>query len=110
MRYTQWEIVLACDAVLDEIRSLPADIQARYLRLTDMIEEHGPQALGMPHVKPLEKGLWELRLTGKDGIGRVLYIASTGKRVIVLHAFVKKTQKTPRKAIDTALRRLKEFV
>src|ERR1700687_5723398 len=60
-------------------------------------------------VKPLGEKLWEMRLTGRDGIGRVIYTAAAGRRLFVLHAFVKKTQKTPRKAMNLALKRLKEL-
>lgn len=109
MRYTDWEVVVANEAVEAEIRALPADLQARYLRLVDLIEAHGPQGLGMPHVRPLEGKLWELRMKGRDGIARVVYIAASGRRVVMLHAFMKKTQKTPRRAIETARRRLQEF-
>ena len=65
--------------------------------------------LGLPHVRPLGEKLWEMRLTGRDGIGRVIYTAAAGRRLVVLHAFVKKTQKTPRKAMNLALKRLKEL-
>jgi phage-related protein len=62
-----------------------------------------------PHVKHLEGKLWEMRLTGRDGIARVLYITARGMRVIVVRAFVKKTQATPRSEIDLALRRAKDI-
>jgi phage-related protein len=65
--------------------------------------------LGAPHVKHLEGKLWELRLKGRDGIARALYVTATGKRLIVLRAFVKKTQKTPRAEIEVALQRAKEI-
>jgi phage-related protein len=60
-------------------------------------------------VRPLGEKLWEMRLSGKEGIGRAIYTAAAGRRLVVLHAFVKKTQKTPRSAIDLALKRLKEI-
>ena len=109
MRYNRWQVQLASEAVADEIRNLPAVLRARYLRLVDLIEEHGPQRLGMPHARPLAHGLWELRMRGRDGIGRAIYVAVSGRKVVILHAFIKKTQKTPRKAMETARRRLQEF-
>lgn len=109
MRYSAWEVVLASDAVEAEIRTLPLSLQARYLRLADLLEAYGPQQLGMPHVRSLGGKLWELRMQGADGIARALCISASQRRVLVLHVFVKKTQKTPRSAIDTALRRLKEW-
>ena len=48
-----------------------------------------------------------MRLTGKSGIGRAIYVAAAGRRLVILHAFVKKTEKTPKRVIDTALARLK---
>jgi phage-related protein len=66
--------------------------------------------LGEPHVKHLEGKLWELRLTGRDGIARALYVTAIGRRVIVVRAFVKKKQKTPRAEIELALRRAKEII
>lgn len=64
--------------------------------------------MGEPNVKHLEGKLWEMRLTGRDGIARALYVAAIGKRVVVVRAFAKKTQKTPRTEIDLALQRAQE--
>jgi phage-related protein len=71
--------------------------------------KRGSKALGEPHVKHLEGKLWELRLTGRDGIARALYVTAIGRRVIVVRAFVKKTQRTPHAEIELALRRAKEI-
>lgn len=101
--------MLADEEVEAEIKALPADLQARYLRLADFIEDHGPHQLGMPHVRHLEGKLWELRMKGKDGIARALYITASGHRVIILHAFMKKTQKTPKKALRAAKRRMEDL-
>jgi phage-related protein len=79
-------------------------MQARFLRLAERITLAGLESLSEPHVKHLEGKLWELRLTGRDGIARALYVAAIGRRVVVVRAFVKKTQKTPRSEIDLALR------
>ncbi|CAG4917203.1 type II toxin-antitoxin system RelE/ParE family toxin [Paraburkholderia saeva] len=73
-----------------------------------MPAEFGPQRVGMPHVRPLEGKLWEMRMTGRDGIARAIYLTQAGRRLTVLHVFVKKTQKTPRRAIETACTRMKE--
>ena len=89
-----------------ELRALPADMQARLLRVADMLEEFGPQRVGMPHVRPLEGKLWEMRAQGRDGIARAVYVAMHGRTLTVLHVFVKKTQATPRAAIETARKRL----
>ena len=63
----------------------------------------------MPHVRPLGEKMWEMRLTGAAGIGRAIYTATSEHRLVVLHAFVKKTQKTPQRGMDLARRRLREI-
>ena len=91
-----------------ELLSLPKDMHARFLRISELLESFGPQRVGLPHVRPLGEKLWEMRLSGREGIGRAIYTAAAGRWLIVLHAFVKKTQKTPRTALNLALKRLKE--
>jgi phage-related protein len=91
-----------------EIKALPADMQARFLRLAERICQVGLESLGEPHVKHLQGKLWEMRLIGRDGIARALYVTAIGKRVVVVSTFVKKTQRTPRAEIELALRRAKE--
>jgi phage-related protein len=67
------------------------------------------ESLSEPHVKRLGGKLWEIRLKGRDGIARALYVTAIGRRVVVVRAFVKKTQKTPRAEIELGLRRAKEI-
>jgi phage-related protein len=105
----RWTVHALNAEVEAEIMALPADMQARYLRLADLIEAHGLDRIGAPHIKHLDGKLWELRITGRDGIARAIYVTATGRRVVVLHAFVKKTQKTPRQALETARKRLQEL-
>jgi phage-related protein len=104
-----WRVEILNEGVGAEITALPADIKARFLRLAERIHLVGLQSLGEPHVKHLEGKLWEMRLTGRDGIARVLYVTVVGRRVVVVRAFVKKSQKTPRGEIELALRRAKEI-
>ena len=84
-------------------------MQARFLRLSERIALAGLESLSEPHVKHLEGKLLEMRLTGRNGIARALYVTAIGRRVVVVRAFVKKTQKTPRAEIEVALRRAKEI-
>jgi phage-related protein len=105
-----WRVEILNEAVAAEIAVLPTDIQARFLRLAERIASVGLESLSEPHVKHLEGKLWEMRLTGRDGIARALYVTAIGRRVIVVRAFVKKTQKTPRSEIELALQRAKEIV
>lgn len=93
--------------VLEEIESWPAGILADYARLIELVIEFGPD-LKMPHSRAMGGGLFELRPRGREGIGRAMYCYATGQRVIVLHAFVKKTQAAPERDIDVARKRLKE--
>lgn len=93
-----------------ELVALPADMKARFLRIAELLEDLGPQQVGLPHVRPLENKLWEMRMRGRDGISRAVYTAISGQRLIVLHVFLKKTQATPRKAIEMALGRLEAVI
>jgi phage-related protein len=104
-----WQIEILNETVAAEIEALPVDMQARFVRLAERISSVGLESLGEPHVKHLEGKLWELRLTGRDGIARALYVTALGRRIVVVRAFVKKTQKTPRAEIELALRRAKEI-
>jgi phage-related protein len=103
-----WRVDILNETVAAEIAALPADMQARFLRLAERIASVGLESLSEPHVRHLEGKLWELRLTGRDGIARALYVTAIGRRVVVVRAFVKKTQKTPRSDIELALQRAKE--
>jgi phage-related protein len=102
----RWHVELTEEAEA-EIDGLPIDMRARFLRIAELLEELGPQHVREPHVKHLEGKLWEMRMTGRDGIARALYFATQGRRLIVVRAFVKKTQKTPRREIELALRRMR---
>ncbi len=103
-----WTVEFLNEVVEKEFVELPADIRARMMRVTELIETHGLPHVGMPYVRHLEGKLWEMRAKGKDGIARSLYVAATGKRVVVLRCFIKKTQKTPQREIRLALERAKE--
>jgi phage-related protein len=103
-----WTVTVTPEAEA-ELLQMPADIQARFLHIAELLQGFGPHRVGMPHVRPLEGKLWEMRMTGRDGIARAVYVARTGQRLTVLHVFTKKTQKTPRKAIETAHARLRSL-
>lgn len=103
-----WQVKLLQEAE-NELMALPADMRSRFLHIAELLTDFGPQKVGMPHVRPLEGKLWEIRMTGRDGIARAIYVARTGQVLTVLHVFCKKTQKTPRKAIDTAHERLRRL-
>ena len=104
-----WKIELLDQRVLQELNALPADQRARFAWIADLIVAHGLDKVKAPYVKPLEGGLWEIRLKGRAGISRALYVVARQKRVVVVRVFVKKTQKTPRREIKLALSRAKEI-
>jgi phage-related protein len=91
-----------------ELDALATDVRQRFLRIAELIEQHGPAAVREPYVKHLDGKLWEMRMKGRDGIARAIYVTAKGERVVVLHAFVKKTQKTPQRALEIARERAKE--
>ena len=93
-----------------ELAELADDLQARFLHVAGMLQDLGPHRVSEPHVKKLRGKLWEMRLQGKDNIARAIYFAATGRRLIVVRAFVKKTQKTPNREIDLAEERMKGFL
>lgn len=95
------------EGVQDEILALPDGLLARYFNLTDRMLVFGAN-LGEPHTSPMSKGLFELRLKSQEGIARVMYCTLVGKRIVMLHSFVKKTQKTPKQDLNLALDRMKE--
>lgn len=103
-----WTVTLIPEAE-SELLATPADIQAHFIRIRRLLIEFGPHQVGMPHIRHLDGKLWEMRMKGRDGIARAIYITQTGQRLTVLHVFTKKTQKTPRRAITTAQARLKRL-
>ncbi len=104
----QWSVEFLNGVVEEEFRALPKDMQARLVRISELIEAYGIEHVGMPHVRHLDGKLWEMRAKGKAGISRGIYVAITGRRVVILRIFAKKTQKTPRSEILLALERMKE--
>ena len=101
----RWTVEI-CPLAEPELLALPADMRARFLHIGELLEAFGPMRVGMPHVRPLEGKLWEMRMRGRDGIARAVYAAVHGRTLLVLHVFVKKTQATPRAAIEIARKRL----
>jgi phage-related protein len=91
-----------------EIDSWPADLLADFARVVELLMDFGPQ-IGMPHSRPMGGGLFELRPRGRGGIGRAFYCFAIGRRIVILHAFIKKTQVTPEQTLWIARKRMKEI-
>ena len=103
-----WKITYYDESIENRILDWPDDLLARYLRIVDLIENFGPN-LGMPFTKPIGKKLFEIRIKAKSNIGRVFFCYVKSCELMILHSFIKKTQKTPKKEIDIALKRAKEI-
>lgn len=103
-----WKIEFYDSKVEKSIEEWPIKIRAKFTLITELIEEFGPNEIGMPHTRPLGKGLFEIRAKGNEGIGRALFCVIKGKVVIILNGFIKKTQKTPLKEIELARKRMIE--
>ncbi len=104
MEYT---ICYYSDGVEEEILALPDTLAARYIVLTRRMVSLGPN-LGEPHTEAFGGGLFELRLRGQEGIARVFFCTLAGRRIVMLHSFIKKTQRTPPREIRIAEARMKE--
>ena len=104
-----WKVTFFSEKVEKETLRFSSGILAHFLHILDLVEEFGPN-LGKPHTAPMGGGLFEIRASGKEGIGRSLFCTSKGKEIIILHSFVKKTQRTPKKELDIARKRMKELL
>ena len=104
-----WTVEVLDARVRAELDALPKDARASFERIVALILMHGLERVHEPQVKHLEGPLWEMRLKGRDGIARAIYMTARSRRIVVLRAFVKKTEKTPRREIDLAMSRSKEI-
>jgi phage-related protein len=104
-----WTVETLNETVDAELAALPADMRARFARVAELIELVGLPHVKEPHVKHVRGPIWEIRLKGKAGIARALYVTARAQRVIVVRASAKKTQKTPTAEIDLALQRAGEL-
>jgi phage-related protein len=104
-----WTVETLNETVDAELAELPPDMRARLVRISELIESVGLPNVKEPHVRHVRGPLWEIRLKGRAGIVRALYVTAKEQRVVILKAFVKKTERTPTNEIDLALRRAKEL-
>jgi phage-related protein len=104
-----WTVETLNETVDGELAELPADMRARLVRISELIESAGLPHVKEPHVRQVRGQLWEIRLKGKAGIARALYLTAKEQRVVIVRAFIKKTEKTPTGEIELALQRAKEL-
>lgn len=105
-----WTVETLNAAVDAEIEALPIDLRARLTRVTTLIETVGLERLPRDAMKHLEGKLWEIRIKGASGISRAIYVTASGRRVVILRVFVKKTQKTPQRELELVRERAKEVI
>lgn len=103
-----WKIHFYSDKVEEGINDWPLNIRAKFTQIVGLIEEFGPNTIGMPHIRPLGQGLFEIRAKAIEGIGRAFFCTTKGKMVVILSEFIKKSQKTPPKEIALAKKRMAE--
>ena len=104
-----WKVESLDKTVDAEIAALPEDMLARLTRIAALIEEKGLERVGEPHLKHLRGPIWEIRLRGRAGISRALYVTAVGRRVVIVRVFVKKTEETPASEITLALFRARSI-
>lgn len=104
----KWQIDFYSESVKQDTLSFPKKILAKTIYIMELIEELGPN-LGKPYTDSFGDGLFEIRSKGEEGIGRSLFCYVKGREIVILHSFVKKSQKTPKKELDIARKRQKEI-
>ena len=103
----KWQVTFYNEKVEEETLGFPKGILANFIHIVEMIEDFGP-TLGKPYTAPMGDGLFEIRAKGKEGIGRSLYCTMVKKEIVILNSSIKKSQKTPKKELDLAKKRMKE--
>ena len=103
----EWQIDYYNDSVENTVHNLDKSIKAKYMAITNMMVTMGPN-LGMPYTKAMGKGLFEIRAKERAGIARGFFCTISKNTILVLHVFLKKSQKTPKKELELAIKRMKE--
>jgi phage-related protein len=102
-----WQLNYYNAKVTEQLEAWPVGIRAGFLRIAELMQMYGPD-IGMPHTKAMGAGLFEVRAKGREGIGRAFYCTLVGERIMILHAIIKKTDKTPARELAKARARQKE--
>lgn len=104
----RWSVGFLNEEVKAEMDAFPSDIRANFQRIVELIQAHGLERVREPYLKHLDGPLWEMRLKGKSAIARAIYVTKSGARIVIVHVFIKKTQKTPRHELAQALKKARE--
>jgi phage-related protein len=104
----RWTVGFLNEEIKEALDALPVDLRASFQRIVELIQTHGLERIREPYLKHLEGPLWEMRLKGKSGIARAIYVTAVGMRIVIVHVFTKKMQKTPRQEIAQARKKAKE--
>jgi phage-related protein len=99
-----WEILYYNDDVQETISAWPVGIRAYYARITERMRVFGPN-LGMPFTRSIGQGLFEIRARGKEGVGRAFFCTMVERKIVILHAYIKKSQGIPAKELAVARKR-----
>ena len=83
-----WLVETLNETVDAELAELPADMRARLVRISELIESVGLPNVKEPHVRHIRGQLWEIRLKGRAGIARALYVTAKEPRLVILRAFI----------------------
>jgi len=102
-----WKIEFYNESVKESVKKLHPTIKGKFEAIREKILEEGPD-IGMPFTKAMGKGIFEIRAKGQAGIARGLFCTIKNNTIIILHVFIKKTQKTPKKELELAIKRMKE--
>lgn len=103
-----WTVKFYDEKVKLALHKWPAGIQAKFIWIVELVQEFGPHEIGMPHIKALGQGLFEIRAKGNEGIGRAFFCINNGKVLVIVSSFIKKTQQTPPKELTLARKRVAE--
>lgn len=104
-----WTVEFIDRDVFEEMQAQPRDIRAKFEHIVRLIQSNGLERVHEPYIKHLEGKLWEMRMKGRDTIGRAIYVTAVKKRIVIVRVFTKKTQKTPRREITAAIAKAKEI-
>lgn len=102
-----WQFTFYNSRIEKQVMDWPIGVRADFLRIVEAMLEFGPD-LGMPRTRAMGNGLFEMRAKGREGIGRAFYCTLVGEQIVILHAIIKKTEKTPARELEVARSRLKE--